>query len=254
MTLPKIDNWLPTKKITLPISGAIITIRAFSVREEKLFLMMKEGSTPQEIFRISVDAMTNCTFGKLECSTIPIADLEYTFLQTRTISKGETQDVYFTCNNRVIDPESPEGEKKFVQCGTKVKHSIDLTSVQTTALDGYTRDIRIGKTPLVIRMRNPTVEHIIRSMDAANSDDSVIKMFKDLVEQVMDTDKGINFDDFTREDLDVFFDSLPQTTFDSILEDYWLKYPQLRHLIKFNCPVCGHKEDIQFTGLSDFFT
>jgi hypothetical protein len=254
MSLPKINDWLPTKKITLPISGNSIVIRAFSVKEEKLFLMMKEGSSPQEILRIILDSMTNCTMGKVNCSEIPIADLEYIFLQTRTISKGETQDVYFTCNNMVLDKDSPEGDKKFVRCGTKVRHTIDLNVITTTPLEGYTRDIKIGTTPLIIRMKNPNIDHVLTSMNNSKSEDSVIEMFKDLIESIMDTDKGISYNDYTRENLDEFFDSLPRSTFDSILEDYWLKYPQLRHLIKFHCPVCDHKEDIQFTGLADFFT
>jgi hypothetical protein len=103
-------------------------------------------------------------------------------------------------------------------------------------------------------MKDPSIQHVLISLDNSSDQSSVITMFKDLVELVLDTENGVSFTEFSKDDLDQFFDSLPKSTFEDILEHYWLKYPQLRHTVKFNCPVCGHAEDINFTGLSDFFT
>ena len=251
MALPKIEHSMPTVSVTLPVSGKKVKIRPFTVKEEKLFLMIKEGSTFQEILQVVSDTMSACTFGKLDTSTIPIADLEHLFLQVRIIAKGEIQEVNFTCKNNVIDEETKEERK----CNTKVLHRIDLSKVSTIPSEGFTRDIPIKGTPLVIRMKHPNINHVISSIESkADVGHGVMDMFKSLVDQVIDTKSNEVYSEYTEDELTEFFDSLPRSTFDLMLENYWLKYPQLRHVVHFECPMCKHKEDIKFAGLADFFT
>ena len=74
-------------------------------------------------------------------------------------------------------------------------------------------------------------------------------MAEDL-DTIMDSEKV--YDDFTKEELADFINSLDLKAFKNILQ-FYINTPKLTKEILFNCKRCKYSETIVLSGLSDFF-
>ena len=87
----------PTFKCELPVSGLQIKFRPFLVKEQNHLMITRESQDPQEIFDAIIELIKSVTNGEVDASKLPMADLEYLFLQTRARSVGETVSVPLIC-------------------------------------------------------------------------------------------------------------------------------------------------------------
>ena len=95
MGLPKIE--LPLSRVKLP-SGKSIQIRPFTVKEEKLLLLInQDNNSVKDINDIIRQVINNCTEGKVDSYKLPMFDMEYLFTELRKVSVGETIDYIYTC-------------------------------------------------------------------------------------------------------------------------------------------------------------
>ena len=90
MALSGILASVPKHQTTLPVSGKKIEYRPFIVKEEKILFMASESKDEKTINSAIREVISACTGGTVDVFKLPIADMEYLFLQLRSHSVGET--------------------------------------------------------------------------------------------------------------------------------------------------------------------
>ena len=97
MSLPVIET--PRYSCTLPVTEKLINYRPFLVGEQKTLLMHQEGDDPTMLSKDTLRLMQACICDDdVFVNTLPMADVEYLFLQVRIKSAGETVDVQIECS------------------------------------------------------------------------------------------------------------------------------------------------------------
>ena len=95
MALPKFE--VSTYDIKLPISQLDIKYRPYLVKEEKNLMVANETGEQKDIINAVKNLIDNCTNNTLKSGVIPMADLEYLFVNIRAKSSGETTKVSIKC-------------------------------------------------------------------------------------------------------------------------------------------------------------
>ena len=87
----------PKYNLTLPITNKKVSYRPFLVKEQRSLLLARESESTTDVFEAVCDMISSVTNGKVDAMKLPVADLEYLFLQIRAKSVGESVDVVVTC-------------------------------------------------------------------------------------------------------------------------------------------------------------
>ena len=95
MALPKLTT--PTYELEVPSTDEKIKYRPFLVKEEKILMMALETKDNAQIVNAVKDIVNECTFNKVNISTMPMFDTEYIFLQIRAKSVGEIAKLKLLC-------------------------------------------------------------------------------------------------------------------------------------------------------------
>ena len=125
MSLPRMNA--VTHKLKLPSTGEEVKYRPFVVKEQKILMIANESEDEDQIQQAIGDAITACTFEKVDPWVIPSFDVEYLFINMRAKSVGNTVDVVVTC------PDDNE---------TTVPVKVDLSKVMRAGLINSMRYIR----------------------------------------------------------------------------------------------------------------
>ena len=80
----------------LPLSNKEVSYRPFLVKEQRN-LMLLQDSGIDETYNVLKSLIHSVTFEQVNTDDLPIADLEYLFLQIRSKSVGETTDLNIPC-------------------------------------------------------------------------------------------------------------------------------------------------------------
>ena len=95
MALPKFE--VSTYDIKLPVSQLDIKYRPYLVKEEKNLMIANETGEQKDVINAVKNLIDNCTNNTLKSGVIPMADLEYLFVNIRAKSSGETTKVSIKC-------------------------------------------------------------------------------------------------------------------------------------------------------------
>ena len=247
MPLPSNVNQL-TKTINLPVSGVDVKFRSFVVGEEKVLLMIRD----QDDVHAMVDQVTNvikaCTFNKIDPNEMPAADMDYLFLHIRALSKGNTSKVAYECGNKLED-----GSK----CGRINEYTLDLTEIPVQQKPEFSKKIEIESTDYIAHFKVPTykmstqlVEYISKNPNVTELDvlSKLCAMCLDCVTQGDEV-----FSPETEEETLAWLDQLPGSFFEQFQEKFADCAPALRYTLHTDCKKCGYQEDVELSGIEDFF-
>lgn len=137
MALPRLSNDV-NFTVTLPTDGRRLTMRPFTVREEKILLTARESKDREAILDSLLQVVTNC-MGEGKAEDLSFPDFEWVLLQLRSQSVGGVMDL------KVVDPDTKE----------EVKLKADIKDARCTEpVDG-----RIMLTETVgVKMRYPSIK------------------------------------------------------------------------------------------------
>ena len=239
MALPKLEH--PKFDLTIPSTKAKISFRPYTVKEQKILLMLKESTETEELITNLKDLIASCCIGTINIEKLTYFDIEYIFLKMRSRSVGETSTVTFKCNNTLRENV----------CGAISEIEVDLNSVEVDFSDSENQDISIENN-IIIRLSYPGIRSVklLEEYDNTRNIDSLIKAICLDIESIKD-DETI-YDDYSKQELEEFISNLSIDSFESILK-FYISAPKLKKKIEFNCKKCGHKDNIMLSGLSDFF-
>ena len=236
MALPKLNT--PTYELEIPSTDEKIKFRPFLVKEEKILMMALETKDNAQIISAVKDIVSECTFNKLNISTMPMFDVEYIFLQIRSKSVGEVSKVKILC---------PDDKKTY----TNVE--IDLNEVKVQVEDEHTNKIELTDSMGMI-MTYPNIdsftENGIQDINASNMLDvigtCILQIYEDKGEKVYEAK------DQTKKELVEFIEQLNTKQFQDV-QKFFDTMPRLKHTIKVKNPKTKKTSDVTLSGLNDFF-
>ena len=245
MKLPKLD--VRMFQVALPSTGQKLTLRPFLVSEERILLEAARTENQVEIANAMKQIVNNCVTEEIDLNNCPTFDMEYLFVQLRSQSVGEAQEVVF----EVDDHDTSKG-MKCEGVGQSVETSIDLSKAKVSNLENAKGNSRFMITDNIgIEMRYPTLEDT-GSMTQQDVD-TMFMMIKTCIKQVYTTDGDIYEPDQLDEgELDNFINSMNTGQFGKINE-FFDQMPKLGLDVPYRCPVCSKPLNKYLEGMASFF-
>ena len=97
MALPKLNN--PTYEMVVPSTQERVTYRPFLVKEQKILMMAQESEDPTMMTRTVCELIESCVDGIQNAMNLPTFDVEYMFLQLRSVSVGSDAELMMLCQD-----------------------------------------------------------------------------------------------------------------------------------------------------------
>jgi hypothetical protein len=236
MALPKLTT--PTYELEIPSTDEKIKYRPFLVKEEKILMMAMESKKNADIVQAVKDIVKECTFSKIDISSMPMFDVEYVFLQIRSKSVGEVSKLKLLC---------PDDGKTYADC------EVDLNEVKVQVDEDHTNKIELDNGVGII-MKYPTIDSFresgIQDINATN----MLEVISTCILQIYEDNGKKIFDpkDQTKKELTDFIEQLNTKQFKEV-QKFFDTMPKLKHTIKVKNPKTKKESDIVLTGLNDFF-
>lgn len=231
MALPKIKH--PTYKVKIPSSGKEITIRPFTVQEEKMLMMAKASERSDDIVNTVKQVIQNCITEPVEVDKLATFDIEYIFIKLRAKSVGEMVDLEYT------DPETND----------TIKFKLNLDDIEVKTTEGHSNKVNVYEDVGIV-MRYPTLEEVKILEDSDNKEEAVFKVLLSCVDKIYDNDNVYN--EFTEKELEDFVYSLPMESMDKI-KTFFDTMPVVEHIVKLKNKQ-GETKEVVLRGINSFFT
>lgn len=228
----------PTFPITLPISGKKISIRPFTVKEEKILLMALEEKSADAILEATKSIVESCVQTEgFDINDLMMVDLEWLFLQVRSKSVSNIVEVS-------IKDEDDEKVYDF---------EVDIADIKVVHNPDHTKKIFLTENSGVV-MRYPTLNQIVEmnSYGVDNVVDIMFYLYAICLEKVFDGEKVEVIGDFSIEEAKEFMENMSKASFQKI-EKFFETAPSIQYTIKYKNSQDKVKE-IVLKGLDDFFT
>ena len=236
MALPKLNT--PTYELEIPSTDEKIQYRPFLVKEEKILMMALETKDNAQIVNAVKDIVNECTFNKVNISTMPMFDTEYIFLQIRSKSVGEVSKLKLLC---------PDDKKTYADV------ELDLNEVKVQVEDDHTNKIELTDDMGII-MTYPSIDSFsetgIQEINATNMLDVIGSCVLQIYEQK--GEKVYEAKDQTKKELTEFIEQLNTKQFQDV-QKFFDTMPRLKHTIKIKNPKTKKTSEVTLSGLNDFF-
>ena len=236
MALPKLNT--PTYELEIPSTDEKIQYRPFLVKEEKILMMALETKDNAQIVNAVKDIVNECTFNKVNISTMPMFDTEFIFLQIRSKSVGEVSKLKLLC---------PDDKKTYADV------ELDLNEVKVQVGDDHTNKIELTDDMGII-MTYPSIDSFadsgIQDINATNMLDVIGTCILQIYEQK--GEKVYEAKDQTKKELTEFIEQLNTKQFQDV-QKFFDTMPRLKHTIKIKNPKTKKTSEVTLSGLNDFF-
>jgi hypothetical protein len=257
MNLPKLTQ--PIHELTLPSTGEKVLFRPFTVKEEKLLLMVIDDE-PEAQVRALRQVLNNCLLpnklGKtIDVSDLAIFDMDYIWLKIRSKSVEEIVTIPFECRQALPEGETLPNIDGTTRdyCGTVVQVPINLDKIEIKKNPKNTPKIEL-QDGVGILLRYPTFEtlqQITKLKETNNIDSSFDVIFECTVMLFESNGKTYEKEHIDKKEFIEFLEALSQAQFQKIM-DFFETLPVVRHEVHFNCPRCRHEADVVIEGTRSF--
>ena len=220
-------------------SGQEVEFRPFLVKEQKYLLLAKEGKNSVEVLNAVKEIVNQVTFGKIDSNKLTMFDLEYLFLQIRTKSVGETQEVKLSCS-----------EPNCNGTGTTI---IDLSKVGIEYAKGEEIDnnVQLNDT-LGVTLKYPSAMQLAEVEDIEDEGDKLVHLLTYGINTIYDDETVYDTDDVPTSEMVEFVESLTLDQVDK-LNAFFENIPSLSQEIEYKCDTCGKEQSTTLKGLQSFF-
>lgn len=238
MALPKLVS--PEFTIIVPSTKEPLKIRPFLVKEEKVLYIALEGGSDNDIQDAMIQVLENCIITPgVNVRNLASYDIEYLFLKLRTKSVGE-----------MIPLRMKHGDDNPCKHITEVE--INADDIEVKFNEKHTDKIDLGGG-IGIKFREPSLKQVIgiTQTNKTNNDfDMLMSVVGDSIEMIYDTENV--YDDFTKDELLDFLQSMTQEQFNKV-QEFFNTLPKLTTDVSWTCSECGGSESVTVEGLQSFF-
>jgi len=239
MALPRIDT--PTFEVNLPVSQKTIRFRPFLVKEQKVLLMAMEANDKQTVENNIRQILQNCILNDIDIEKLPLADVEFFFLQLRARSVGEVVDSKYKCQNEVNGKE----------CGNIMKSSFNILELGVKFPENIESDIRLTDN-IGIKLKYPTFALTKKLKDTNSTTQIAFELLVDCVEYIYDSETLYYANETPKEEIMTFLESLTKGQFEKI-EKFIESMPKIEKKTQIKCEKCGFEHNLDIEGLESFF-
>lgn len=211
--LPKISY--PVFNLSLPISKKKITFRPMLVKEEKMLLLAKEGTSEVEIVDNVKAILQNCINEVLDLDELPLVEAEYIFLCLRSKSINNIVPV------TVTDPYD-----------SKIRHKVDIDLDEVTIQLSSKSPIIKLQDDIGIKLKYPTLS-TLKNVDRRKSAEVVnLTALRECIDYVFDADTTYKMKDVPIDEANSFIESL-QSKHVELIQEFFDDLPRLSLKIQF---------------------
>ena len=221
--LPKID--VPIFELILPLTKKEVRFRPFLVKEEKILLMAMESNENDSVILAVKQILNNCCIDEVDVDSLPVADMEFLFLNLRARSVGEVVELPYKCNNK-INPEVDSNHTNKIELTDKMGLLMKYPSFKMVEESEKTKDIT-------------EVEKVMNILIAC-------------IDSIYTEEEIFYAKDVSKKELVDFVENLTREQFMKI-QGFFDTIPKIKKDIHFECKKCGYHEDITIEGLQNFF-
>ena len=234
MKLPTQET--PMYKVTLPVTKQEVTYRPFLVKEQKNLILAREGKNAREIFEAVEELLKSVTKEQISGKSLPLADLEYLFLQIRCKSIGETSKLQLPCINN--------------ECDDIHQLTIDLSKLEVKQDDVPNNKFSISDD-IMIEMNYPTTE-LVSQVEELDETKAVKPILRNCMVRIYDSEEIYELKDFPDREIDNFIDNMTIEQFEKVMV-FFNQVPALREEFNWKCKKCGTENSFVAQGLQSFF-
>ena len=236
MALPKIAA--PSYEMKIPSLGKKVKYRPYLIKEEKILMIALESKSEKQIERSVLDIIGNCVEGDIDTSLLTSFDIEYLFLKLRAKSVGEGVKLSLTCSSE--------------ECEEKTNITVDLDSVTMKNSSNIGKLLRVDLgDKLIVDLHYPRISEKITKKDQKSDADSLIATVALSLDMIYYKEDSFSTKDVSFEETRDFIENLSSGQFQKVIEVLG-EGPYVSYDIKFDCK-CGHTNEHELKGLSDFF-
>lgn len=219
----------------LPLSEKEVKFRPFLVKEQRNLLLLQDGET-KETYNILKTLINDVTMEQIDIDDLPIADLEYLFLQIRCKSVGETADLLIPC--------------KDTECIGKTPVAVNLNEIEIDTSNLPEKRLELSDNlGVILDFPKASVQESLTDED---DNKNFMEILKSSVVQIYDEENVYDLSEYSDTETGEFFESLTVAQIEKIA-DFLNNVPSLSHSIETVCPICSKDQVIELKGLENFF-
>tara|TARA_B100001248_G_scaffold250655_1_gene224957 strand:- start:243 stop:947 length:705 start_codon:yes stop_codon:yes gene_type:complete len=232
MALPKLNN--PTYEMVVPSTQEKVSYRPFLVKEQKILMMAQESEDPAMMTRTVCQLVENCVGGIQDAMKLPTFDVEYMFMQLRSVSVGSEVELMMLC---------PDDET------TKVPVSINIGDIKVSALNEHNTTVMITDK-IGMTFRYPNMTDVARyAKDDMSNVEITFGIIQDCLVNVFDENSV--YDEMNPKELQEFVESMTTEQFSGV-QGFFDTMPKLRHEIEYENPNTKVMNKTVLEGMQSF--
>lgn len=242
MPVPKIQR--TTHTTSLPISGTEVRYRAYTVKEEKILMQVKDTDDVPTYFNAISTVLANCIVEPdgLNPEKLVYVDLEWIFLHIRAASV-----------DNIIEFNYKDKEEEKVR-----STEIDINEVKPKFDETHTMKVDIASNRYIMTMRYPTMA-ILRNIgikDISESEtqeaaDAALSLIGSCIESIYEKANDTIYDEIGLEEAKVMLDDFSQKDMANV-KKFFDTMPSIEHTITYTNDK-GKERNIVLRGMRDFF-
>jgi ribosomal protein S13 len=197
--------------------------------------MASESKDEKTINSAIREVISACTGGTVDVFKLPIADMEYLFLQLRSHSVGETAKPNIKCSKCEIPNEC----------------EINLKEIKPTIDPKHTKVITVVDD-ISIQMRYPTMDDL-QDITTQSDVERALTILVKSIDKVYQGEIIHNAAEMDEAEVRNFVEELTQDQFKRLFE-FIETMPKLEKKVEFKCKSCGHENTTVLKGITSFFS
>jgi hypothetical protein len=239
MALPKMN--VPRYQVNLPSTGAVLNMRPYLVKEEKVLMIALESNDPVQITAAVRDVIKSC-YELDTLDNLTVFDIEMLFLQLRAKSVGEEMNIQVKCKEKECESMNP------------ISINIDDISISKPEKEINDTIILDEKQGVGVKMKYPSVD-VIGKIDPEkfNSVEGIMDLIIECIDTIFDEDNVFDAKNETRSDLAEFIESLSSEQF-KLVQAFFQDTPAVSYYTEFTCNKCSTVNEVELKGLNSFFS
>ena len=232
MALPKLNA--PSYEMKIPSTGETVKFRPFLVKEQKMLMIAQESKDPNMMANTMCDLIESCVEGMKDVHLMPTFDIEFMFLQLRTVSVGSEIELEMLCKD--------DGE-------TKVLVTIKLEDIKVSELPNHKKEIMITDK-IGMTFKYPTMVDIAKyGKDGISAVDTTFGIIQDCLVNIFDENEV--YDEMNQKELQEFIEQMTTDQFEEV-QNFFDTMPKLRHTVEFKNPNTGVDNKVHLEGMQTF--
>ena len=242
MPVPKIRR--TTHTTTLPLSGMEVRYRAYTVKEEKILMQVKDSDDVPTYFNAISTVLANCIVEPEDADpeNLTHVDLEWIFLHIRAASVDNIIEIRFK--------DKKDGKIRTIE--------VDINEIEPKFDETHGMQFEVGDGNYLVTMRYPTMGILrtlgiksIDDMESQEASDAALGLVGSCIESILDKESDTVYDEFSFEEVTAMLDDFSHKDMDRI-RNFFETMPSIEHTVSYVNDE-GDEIDIVLRGMRDFF-